>query len=82
MAKAELITQEYDFQYICMDHSPQLLNFFKSNYSWDTVPVISLRDTNDPSFEEFIGGYSDLIKWLEQEDNQRKVRFVGGACRI
>ena len=35
MAKAELITQEYKFQYISMDHSPELLNFFKSSYSWE-----------------------------------------------
>tara|TARA_R110000824_G_scaffold45909_2_gene132439 strand:- start:1064 stop:1297 length:234 start_codon:yes stop_codon:yes gene_type:complete len=76
MAKAELITQEYDFQYISMDHSPELLNFFKSNYSWKTVPMISLRDIYDSSFEEFIGGYTDLIKWLKQEENQRKIRDV------
>lgn len=82
MAKAELITQEYDFQYISMDHSPELLNFYKSNYSWETVPIISLRDTSVPDFEEFIGGYTDLIKWLEQEDNQRKIRNVSGTCRI
>ena len=74
MAKADLITEEYDFQYICMDHSPKLLNFFKSNYSWQTVPIICLRDTGDPSFEEFIGGHSDLIEWLKKEDNQRKIR--------
>jgi|9_EtaG_2_1085328.scaffolds.fasta_scaffold02550_6 glutaredoxin len=82
MAKAKLITEEYDFQYICMDHSPQLLNFFKSNYSWQTVPIISLRDTENPDFEEFIGGYSDLIKWLEQEDNQRKIRPPSGESGV
>lgn len=82
MAKAELITQEYKFQYISMDHSPELLNFFKSSYSWETVPIISLRDTQDSSFEEFIGGYIDLIKWLKQEDNQRKIRNVSGTCGI
>ena len=82
MAKAEMITQEFDFQYICMDHSPELLNYFKSNYSWRTVPIISLKDTSDPDYEEFIGGYSDFIKWLEQEGNQRKIRPAGGACRI
>ena len=82
MAKAELITQEYSFQYVSMDHSPELLNFFKSNYSWGTVPIISLRDTNAPDFEEFIGGYTDLIKWLKQEGNQRKIRNVSGTCRV
>ena len=82
MAKAELITEEYSFQYICMDHSPELLNFFKSNYSWQTVPVICLRDTSNPSFEEFIGGYSDLIEWLKCEDNQRKVRPSCGESGI
>lgn len=79
MAKATLITEEFDFQYISMDHSPELLNFYKSNYSWNTVPIICLRDTKDPDFEEFIGGYSDLIKWLEREVNQRKIRSVGGT---
>ena len=82
MAKAELITQEYNFQYISMDHSPQLLNFYKSNYSWETVPIICLRDVSDPSFEEFIGGYTDLIKWLKQEDNQRKIRYVNGTSGV
>ena len=82
MAKAELITQGYKFQYISMDHSPGLLNFFKSNYSWETVPIVSLRDTHNPSFEEFIGGYSDLIKWLKKEDNQRKVRNTNGPSGI
>lgn len=82
MAKAELITREYDFQYISMDHSPELLNLYKSNYSWRTVPIISLRDTDNSSFEEFIGGYSDLIKWLEQEDNQRKIRPLSGESGV
>ena len=54
MAKTELITREYDFQYISMDHSPELLNLYKSNYSWQTVPIISLKDTSDSCFEEFI----------------------------
>ena len=82
MAKAELITQEYPFQYISMDHSPELLTKFKSNYSWETVPIISLRDTSDLNYEEFIGGYTDLIKWLIKEDNQRKVRDVSRTRRV
>ena len=44
--------------------------------------VIIQEGNRTKTITEFIGGYIDLIKWLKQEDNQRKIRNVSGTCGI
>ena len=62
-AKALLIEHGFQFEYVVVDHSRDLLNFYKSNYKQDTVPIIVYREGFD---EEFIGGYTDLKRYIEE----------------
>lgn len=63
-AKAALLEKGYEFEYLVMDHAPERLKFYKSNYNMRTVPIVLLVDEELQS-EETIGGYTDLAKFLE-----------------
>lgn len=59
------------FMFSCLDNSEQLLNYYKTKYNWETVPLIILRHT-DSDEEMLIGGFSDLQEYFrstEQQDN-------------
>jgi hypothetical protein len=43
-----------------------LLNHIKTKYDWGTVPLIVERNTEQDE-EKFIGGFTDLQKYLEEE---------------
>tara|TARA_R100001510_G_C7492116_1_gene99452 strand:+ start:224 stop:466 length:243 start_codon:yes stop_codon:yes gene_type:complete len=46
------------------DDQTELLSEIKDAYSWPTVPMIFRREKNEI---EFIGGYTDLEKILDNE---------------
>ena len=45
-----------------LDENPQLLTEVKQHFNWKTVPVI-VEQRGDGS-QEFIGGHSDFVKYL------------------
>ena len=60
-AKELLIENNKQFMFCCIDESKELLKYIKEKYDWLTVPLIIRIDTLRNE-EEFIGGYSDLLK--------------------
>jgi len=71
-AKHALIDRSEDFEYCSIDHSLGLLNMYKSNYDYETVPMIIKIDTSTGQ-EQFIGGYTDLIKYFEQHSPEGEI---------
>ena len=56
--------QGYGYETINFDESQQqILNEIKHAYEWKTVPMIFKREKENLVF---IGGYSDLVLFLEQ----------------
>ena len=65
-AKELLIEKGEQFMFCCLDQSDDLLNHIKTKYDWGTVPLIVERNTEQDE-EKFIGGFTDLQKYLEEE---------------
>jgi glutaredoxin len=65
-AKDLLIENKEQFMFCCLDQSDALLRFIKSKYEWETVPMIVEKHT-EHNEERFIGGYTDLVKYLEKK---------------
>ena len=63
-AKELLIEKGEQFMFCCLDQSDALLRFIKTKYKWETVPMIVERHTENND-EKFIGGFTDLQKYLE-----------------
>tara|TARA_R100000388_G_C7244178_1_gene163675 strand:- start:629 stop:913 length:285 start_codon:yes stop_codon:yes gene_type:complete len=63
-ARELLIKHNKQFMFCCIDESKELLNYIKEKYNWMTVPMIIRYKQCHPNQweEEFIGGYSDLVK--------------------
>lgn len=59
-AKALLIQEGCEFEYVTLDHSPGLLNFYKSTYDMKTVPIIVYFEEGS-THGKVIGGYTDLV---------------------
>ena len=57
-----------------MEHSPELIQYHKDKYGMKTVPIIVLHDSQTEK-ETFIGGCSDLMKYLDVKQN-------GEACGL
>jgi len=72
-----MIDRPEDFEYCSVNHSPLLLDHYKSIYKHDTVPMIVEIDIST-SQERFIGGYTDLIKHFKEKDIKRKVLSSNG----
>jgi len=66
-AKNMLINSDIPFEYSSVDHSQELLNHYKTIYSHKTVPMIVLKE--DGVDDKFIGGYTELVKFLESRDS-------------
>ena len=49
---------------VFVDDNPALLEEKKSEYNWETVPIIVKEKDGEKTF---IGGYTDLIKYCEDE---------------
>jgi len=65
-AKELLIEKGEQFMFCCLDQSDALLRFLKGKYNWNTVPMIIEKHTEE-NYEKFIGGFTDLAKYLEAE---------------
>ena len=65
-AKELLIEKEEQFMFCCLDQSDALLAFIKGKFNWETVPMIVERHTENND-EIFIGGFTDLQKYLEEK---------------
>ena len=66
----ELRLRGLSFLYCPMDGPPDgptitvTLEDIKKKYNWPTVPIIVRVTTDD---EEFIGGYTDLVEYFDNE---------------
>ena len=70
-AKELLQSNKKQFMFCCVDESPELLSYIKETYNWITVPmIIRLKRTSPKKWEEeFVGGYSDLVKYFEKKES-------------
>jgi hypothetical protein len=70
-AVEELRLRGLPFLYCPLDGPPAgpaiivTLEMIKKKYDWPTVPIIVKVSNED---EEFIGGYSDLVEYLDDEE--------------
>lgn len=64
-AKNLLIEQNQQFEYCSVDHSPKLLQYYKTIYNHNTVPIIIIKEDN--MNDRLIGGYTELEKFLGRE---------------
>ena len=71
-AKMVMIDRPESFEYCSVDHSPKLLDYYKTIYKYETVPMI-VEINQFTGQEKFIGGYSDLIKYFEQSPPEGQV---------
>jgi glutaredoxin len=67
-AKELLIEKGEQFMFCCLDQSDVLLTFLKKKYDWETVPMIIEKYT-DSNEERFIGGFTDLVKYLGEKSD-------------
>jgi len=65
-AKDLLIEKDEQFMFCCLDQSDKLLEYLKVKWDWTTVPMIIEKRT-DSDEQKFIGGFTDLQKYLEGE---------------
>ena len=68
-ARELLVSKNKQFVFCCIDESQGLLSYIKEKYDWLTVPLIVRKDILRGE-EEFIGGYSDLVKYFEVRDEK------------
>jgi glutaredoxin len=64
-ARTLLIEKGEQFEYCSIDDSPELFNYYKTIYNHNTVPIIILKEGDMD--DRFIGGYTVLVKFHEQE---------------
>tara|TARA_Y100001970_G_scaffold291313_1_gene427970 strand:+ start:773 stop:1027 length:255 start_codon:yes stop_codon:yes gene_type:complete len=65
-AKELLIEKQHQFMFCCLDQSDILLAHIKTKWDWQTVPLILEKHTTNNEVK-LIGGFSDLVKYLEDE---------------
>ena len=61
-AKNLLIEQKQQFEYCSVDHSQELLNYYKTIYNHNTVPIVMIKEDNVD--DKLIGGYTELKQFL------------------
>ena len=76
-AKMEMIDRLENHEYCSVNHSPLLLEHYKSIYEHETVPMIVEINTHTGE-EKFIGGYTDLIKYFTKKDIEREICSLDG----
>jgi len=64
-AKEHLKTKDIAFDVISFDKRPRVLKEIKEIYDWKTVPMVFER--LDKSNYKLIGGYTDLLNYLEHD---------------
>ena len=69
-AKELLTLKEKQFLFCLVDESKELLQMYKDKHNWETVPMVfrHKRAGTDQWNTEFIGGYSDLVKFFSKEE--------------
>ncbi len=77
-AKMEMIARKINFEYCSVDHSNVVLNYYKSIYKHNTVPMIVEIDTLTGQ-EKFIGGYTDLIEYFRNNPVENQVHNADGS---
>ncbi len=65
-AKDELFRQGVNHTINIMDNKPEELDEVKEKWNFFTVPVIVRRQSGA---EELIGGYTDLMEWLDEAND-------------
>ena len=60
-----------NFMFCEMEHSPDLIQYYKDKYNMSTVPIIIEVDTESNS-EKQIGGCTDLIDYLEISNDESR----------
>ena len=63
-AKNLLIEKGEQFEYCSVDHSPELLDYYKTIYNHNTVPIIILKEGDMD--DKLIGGYTELKQFYER----------------
>lgn len=63
-AKNLLIEQNEQFEYCSVDHSNELLNYYKTIYNHNTVPIIIIKEEGVD--DQLIGGYTELKQLYER----------------
>ena len=76
-AKMAMIDKKLQFEYCAINHSEKLLEYYKSIYKHNTVPMIVEINTFTGQ-EKFIGGYTDLIEYFRKNLVEGQVRTVDG----
>ena len=77
-AKIEMIDRELPFEYCSVDHSNEMLQYYKSIYNHETVPMIVEFD--ESGNQNFIGGYTDLIKYFTKKDIEKEICSIDEDC--
>lgn len=64
-AKSYLEQKKLPFEYCLIDGSEELLDYYKTSYKHDTVPIVIIKEggMND----QLIGGYTELVSFLGRE---------------
>ncbi len=73
-----MIARKINFEYCSVDHSNVVLNYYKSIYKHNTVPMIVEIDTLTGQ-EKFIGGYTDLIEYFRNNPVENQVHNADGS---
>ena len=65
----EILKKEHlNFMFCEMEHSPDLIQYYKDIYNMKTVPIVV--EIHPDGTSKLIGGCTDLIQYLEIEDDQ------------
>ena len=69
--RATKLLQErgFSYTYYSLDNDDALLSHLQNKYNWRTVPLVLYAEWEGVDDDEasFIGGYTDLVKWLDDD---------------
>jgi len=64
------------FSLTILDHAPQVLTSLSEEFSWNTVPIITLVEKyeDNPSGVKLVGGCEDLERFFKEENNAKEAK--------
>lgn len=64
------------FSLTILDHAPQVLTDLSGEFSWNTVPIITLVEKyeTNPTDVKLIGGCEDLERFFKEEKNVKEAK--------
>ena len=70
--KAVILLQEKSkpFSYHPLEDRPELREHLIEKFSWKTVPIVIKVDIDKPTEEMLIGGFTDLVKHINEIENE------------